>query len=557
MTQSTEQSDSFDIGGSTLKAEMPSVPVRLHLSAELEVDVTPLEAYEGLCVSPAEQTKGGGHHAFLLESAAKADSSDPTGAYGAGEPSRDRARFSFIGYDPIGVLTAGKGSGSYTHIGDRPLGDRYTPDLEGKSTLTAHLRAAMPDAASVHLGDDTGYRLEGGLVGTIAYEAVHDFWLSDAPVERPETDLPEAMFLATTKTIVFDHVEDTIALVLTPYLSPGTDPAVVLDRAKAEVTNIERSLAEAPSNEGTPSFQIEDNNDDTRAAFEDAVAEIRERINAGEVYQTVISRSQEFTGRFDPLVLYRALKQISPSPYMFLLNIDDLSVVGASPETLITVARTGDRRELIANPIAGTTDRGGTPSEGAPDPVEDRRLAGELLADPKERAEHTMLVDLTRNDLRRVCEGGSVDVTEFMTVRKYSHVQHIESEVIGTLSEDSDVVDAIRAVFPAGTLSGAPKRRSMELINDLETDARGVYGGGLGYLSWDGEADLAIVIRTATIRSGDPDRLTIRAGAGIVADSEPAREYEETAAKLGGLKEAIELAEASDGRSVEVLRSDD
>lgn len=234
------------------------------------------------------------------------------------------------------------------------------------------------------------------------------------------------------------------------------------------------------------------------------------------------------------------MREVNPSPYMYLLEHDELTVVGASPETLISVRG----REVMSNPIAGTCDRGSSP-------VEDRRLAGEMLADEKERAEHTMLVDLARNDVRRVSEAGSVRVDEFMNVLKYSHVQHIESTVTGELAADADAFDATRASFPAGTLSGAPKIRAMEIIDDLEAQPRGLYGGGVGYYSWTGDADFAIVIRTATVESGvtppadvtgletDLDRITVQAGAGLVADSDPESEYEETEKKMGGVLAAL------------------
>jgi anthranilate synthase component 1 len=244
---------------------------------------------------------------------------------------------------------------------------------------------------------------------------------------------------------------------------------------------------------------------------------------------------------------------------MYLMRHDDLSIVGASPETLVSVE--GDR--IVSNPIAGTCPRGSSP-------VEDRRLAGEMLADGKERAEHTMLVDLARNDVRRVAEPGSVEVEEFMSVLKYSHVQHIESTVTAEMAAEADAFDAARATFPAGTLTGAPKVRAMEIIDDLEAAPRGVYGGGVGYFSWSGDADFAIVIRTATIEhggagddsaSGDgddgggaagaidganagDDLITVQAGAGLVADSDPASEYEETEQKMDGVLTAIEQLEA-------------
>jgi anthranilate synthase component 1 len=275
-----------------------------------------------------------------------------------------------------------------------------------------------------------------------------------------------------------------------------------------------------------------------KADYEAAVRTAKEHVLDGDIYQGVISRTRELDGEIDPLGLYEALREINPSPYMYVLDYDDLAVVGASPETLVSVRG----REVMSNPIAGTCARGTSP-------VEDRRLAGEMLADDKERSEHTMLVDLARNDVRRVGEAGSVRVEEFMNVLKYSHVQHIESTVTGRLADDCDAFDATRAAFPAGTLSGAPKIRAMEIIDDLERTPRGVYGGGVGYYSWTGDADFAIVIRTATVEDGvgegGSDRITVQAGAGIVADSDPESEYEETEKKMGGVLDALARIEVA------------
>ncbi|ERH12422.1 MAG: anthranilate/para-aminobenzoate synthases component I, partial [halophilic archaeon J07HB67] len=250
----------------------------------------------------------------------------------------------------------------------------------------------------------------------------------------------------------------------------------------------------------------------------------------GDVYQGVISRTRTVSGSVDDLGLYESLREVNPSPYMYLLQHGDRSVIGASPETLVSVS--DDR--VVVNPVAGTCPRGTSP-------VDDRRLAGEMLADEKERAEHTMLVDLARNDVRRVSEPGSVRVEEFMNVLKYSHVQHIESTVTGRLAADADGFDATRATFPRGTLTGAPKVRAMEIVDELETTPRGVYGGGVGYYSWTGDTDLAIVIRTATVdHGGATDELGVRAGAGIVADSDPTAEYEETEQKMRGVLDAVD-----------------
>jgi anthranilate synthase component 1 len=342
--------------------------------------------------------------------------------------------------------------------------------------------------------------------------------------------------------------------VFTPVLRESEDAAARYDDLAAEADRV-ADLLEAAAVPETGGFRRVREEAGPQAEYEDAVERAKEHVYSGDIYQGVISRTRELYGEVDPLGFYEALRAVNPSPYMYLLGHDDLTIVGASPETLVSV---GNRR-IVSNPIAGTCPRGSSP-------VEDRRLAGEMLADGKERAEHTMLVDLARNDVRRVAEPGSVRVGEFMNVLKYSHVQHIESTVTGTLAAEYDAFDAVRAAFPAGTLSGAPKIRAMEIIDDLERTPRGPYGGGVGYVSWQGDADFAIVIRSATVEelraserssgehgdpraderdsaSGEAQRVTVQAGAGIVADSDPTAEYEETEKKMDGVLAALDRIE--------------
>jgi anthranilate synthase component 1 len=324
------------------------------------------------------------------------------------------------------------------------------------------------------------------------------------------------------------------------------DPDEIYDDLEAEATRVGELLEGAPEPEPdgfVPAHELTG----PREEYEEAVRRAKEHVLDGDIYQGVISRTREQYGDVDSLGLYAALREINPSPYMYLINHDSRTIVGASPETLVSVRG----ETVMVNPIAGTCPRGSSP-------VEDRRLAGELLADDKERAEHTMLVDLGRNDVRRVAEPGSVRVEEFMNVLKYSHVQHIESTVTARLRPDCDAFDATRATFPAGTLTGAPKIRAMEIIDQLEDDPRGLYGGGVGYFSWTADADFAIVIRTATVEKLDPDdvpeavrsdvdhRITVRAGAGLVADSDPAAEYDETEKKMDGVLAALERIERVD-----------
>src|SRR6185369_9017055 len=275
--------------------------------------------------------------------------------------------------------------------------------------------------------------------------------------------------------------------------------------------------------------QVEFRSNVTRDAFEAAVEKAKEYVRSGDIIQVVLS--QRFSGELsaDPLDIYRVLRTLNPSPYMFFLRLDDTVIVGASPEVMVRK----EGRQVELRPIAGTRPRGGTREE-------DARLAEELLADPKERAEHVMLVDLGRNDLGRVCSTGSVHVSELMVIERYSHVMHIVSNVQGELSAGRDAFDLVRATFPAGTLSGAPKVRAMEIIDELEPVRREVYGGAVGYFSFSGNMDLAIAIRTLVIKDG---KVHLQAGAGIVADSDPAAEWQETVNKGMAVMKAIELAE--------------
>jgi anthranilate synthase component 1 len=515
-------------------ADAEAVVVRT--AVDLDVEASPLAAYAALTgrttdVSSAEYT-------FLLESAEKTPSSDPDGAFRPTAASADRhARYSFVGYDPAAVVTVDPDETDVEVLGDERYADLIDPN--GRDT-TDTLRSALPDAALAGFENGDRRQLDGGLVGFLAYDAVYDLWLDEVGVERPDSRFPDAQFVLNTKTLVFDEVTETLSLVFTPVVRPDDDVDAIYDDLAAEADRVAELLSDADAPACGP-FVRDRETTGPQDEYEDAVRTAKEHVLDGDVYQAVVSRKRELYGDVDPLGLYHALREVNPSPYMYLLGYDDLTVVGASPETLVSV----EGETVTANPIAGTCSRGASP-------VEDRRLAGEMLADGKERAEHTMLVDLARNDVRRVSESGSVRVEEFMNVLKYSHVQHIESTVTGRLSPDADAFDATRASFPAGTLSGAPKIRAMEIIDDLERDARGLYGGGVGYFSWTGDAELAIVIRTATVEDlGDEHRITVQAGAGLVADSDPTAEYEETEKKMDGVLTALERIE-SDGEPADV-----
>jgi anthranilate synthase component 1 len=556
-------------------------PVVARVSASLDAEIEPLAAYAALsgyrtARSESEST-GDADYSFLLESAEKVASSDPAGAFApAASAGSDHARYSFLGYDPAAVVTIEDGTSETTVLDDRYAGflahdaddsgnretkrdeenrggeERNDGSSEDSDTLD-HLRGVLSGVELAGFPETDRQLLDGGLVGFLAYEAVYDLHLGEVGLERPESSVPDAQFVLTRRTVVFDHAPELgsgerpeISLVCTPLVRPGDDPEAVYDAVRTEAERVEGVLSNAGRIE-TGGFRREDERAGCRERYEAGVERAIEHVLDGDIYQGVLSRTREYEGRVDPLGLYEALREVNPSPYMYLLEFGDRAVVGASPETLLSVRGT----EIVSNPIAGTCSRGRGP-------VEDRRLAGEMLADDKERAEHTMLVDLARNDVRQVARSGSIKVPEFMNVLKYSHVQHIESTVTGQLREERDAFDAVRAAFPAGTLSGAPKIRAMEIVDALEERSRGLYGGGVGYFSWGGDADLAIVIRTATIEHGAcrsekgsigaeerGDLISVQAGAGIVADSDPASEYAETERKMEGVLAALRRIENS------------
>ncbi len=510
-------------------------PVVVRTAATIDVETTPLSAYAALTGRTSDRERS--PYSFLLESAEKVASSDPNGAFQPSTAMAERhARFSYVGYDPEAVVTVTEGETEVeTLTEDAPL-ELLETDAEG-DTVDA-LRAAMPDVRLANVPEHDRQHFEGGLVGFLAYDAVYDLHLAEVGLERPDSRFPDAQFVLTTTTLAFDEVEGTTSLVFTPIVESGEDAGAVYDELRGEATEV-AAILEGANDLETGGFVRDWETVGPKADYEESVRRAKEHVLDGDIYQGVISRTRELYGEVDPLGFYESLREVNPSPYMYVLEHDDLTVVGASPETLVSIG--GDL--VTSNPIAGTCSRGSSP-------VEDRRLAGEMLADEKERAEHTMLVDLARNDVRRVAEPGSVRVEEFMNVLKYSHVQHIESTVTGTLAADKDAFDATRAAFPAGTLSGAPKVRAMEIIDDLEAKPRGLYGGGVGYYSFTGDADFAIVIRTATVEdcaarsdAGDEQRITVQAGAGLVADSDPTAEYEETEKKMDGVLTALEAIE--------------
>ncbi|HEY6838203.1 MAG TPA: anthranilate synthase component I, partial [Geobacteraceae bacterium] len=373
-------------------------------------------------------------------------------------------------------------------------------------------------------------RFFGGAVGYLGYDMVRHF--EELPSDKPAViGAWDSCFLITDTLLIFDNVRQKIKVVSNAHVDEGRNPADAYEEATAKIEAIIAKL-KVPLGRSLPApaaQKVSFASNVSREAFEESVRRAKEYVRAGDIIQVVLS--QRFSGSLsvDPFDIYRVLRTLNPSPYMFFLRLDETLVVGASPEVM--VRKEGHRVEL--RPIAGTRPRGKTAEE-------DRRLEEELLDDPKERAEHVMLVDLGRNDLGRVCNVGTVRVSELMVVERYSHVMHIVSNVQGELALGKDAFDVVAATFPAGTLSGAPKVRAMEIIDELEPVRREVYGGAVGYFSFSGNMDMAIAIRTLVIKDG---KVHLQAGAGIVADSDPAAEYEETVNKAMAVVKAIEAVE--------------
>ena len=457
------------------------IPVWADLLADLE---TPVSAYAKL--------RGTGP-AFLLESV---------------EGGENVSRYSFIGCNPRKIFQA------------RP-GDT-DPLAALEQELAKHQPVSVPGLPP----------FTGGAVGYLGYEFIHSVEKSVPLAARDELGVPMMWFMLCDSVLAFDRAHQTMRLIVNAHI--GTDAGAAHDAACAELQRMQAALARPTPLQsaalGQTGTVLVPAGNFTKTAFEKMVEESKEFIRAGDIFQIVLS--QRFTREFTktPLDLYRALRTVNPSPYMFLLETGDFALVGASPE--VHVRLTGRKVEI--RPIAGTRPRGLTVDE-------DATFEKELLADDKERAEHLMLVDLARNDIGRVCSFGSIKVPEFMTIERYSHVMHIVSQVEGQLAPERSAFDLMRATFPAGTVSGAPKVRAMQLIAEKEGAQRGTYAGALGYFSYDGNLDSCITLRTALIKEG---KVHIQAGAGIVADSVPAAEYRETINKASALFKAINLAES-------------
>ena len=374
-------------------------------------------------------------------------------------------------------------------------------------------------------------RFNGGLVGYFGYDTVRYIEPRLASFSKPDLiDCPDILLMVSDELLVFDNLAGTLQLIV--HVDPGAGDA--WEQGQTRLNELETRLrAAAPGYETHigSSEAVEETDfvsGFTRAGFESAVDRIKDYIVEGDAMQVVLSQRMSVPFTAPPLDLYRALRNLNPSPYMYYLNLGDFQVVGSSPEILVHL----EDDVVTVRPIAGTRPRG-------KDETEDQALELDLLADPKELAEHLMLIDLGRNDVGRVSEVGSVELTEKMLIERYSHVMHIVSNVIGRIQPGMSAIDVLRATFPAGTVSGAPKIRAMEIIDELEPVKRGVYAGAVGYLSWSGNMDTAIAIRTAVIKDGT---LHIQAGAGIVADSVPANEWDETMNKGRAIFRAVAMA---------------
>jgi anthranilate synthase component 1 len=375
-------------------------------------------------------------------------------------------------------------------------------------------------------------RFTGGLVGYFGYETVRYIEPRLGPLAKPDAiGAPDILLTVSDEVVVFDNLKGKIYVVI--HVNPAIDDA--FNKASARLDELVAKLGATPSRAVSPPSINSVNETDfvsafSQEGFEQAVTRALEYIRAGDIMQVVLSQRLAIPFTAAPIDLYRSLRTLNPSPYMYFMDLKEFQIVGSSPEILVRL----EDGQVTVRPIAGTRPRGATDAE-------DQALEKELLADPKERAEHIMLVDLGRNDVGRVARVGSVQVSDRMVIERYSHVMHIVSNVAGALKPGMDAIDVLRATFPAGTVSGAPKVRAMEIIEELEPTRRGVYSGAVGYISWSGNMDTAIAIRTAVIKNG---RLYIQAGAGIVADSNPRNEWNETMNKARAIFRAVAMASA-------------
>ncbi|MER3447176.1 MAG: anthranilate synthase component I [Candidatus Dadabacteria bacterium] len=471
------------------------VPVWAEVLADFDTPVSALKKIES------------GDYVFLLESV---------------EGGEKWGRYSFLGTEPSAVL---RSKGTCIEILEN--GDVKRHEGDPVDSLRELLSRYHP-VVSQDLP-----RFHGGAVGYFGYDIVR--FIERLPeIGRDELGLWDSTFMITDSVLVFDNVTHKIKVISNAYVSDPANAKTAYTQAVKKIESIIEKLRSPVS-----FYEVDDREKRGRVEFKsnfkpeefiEAVKKTKEYIQAGDIIQAVISQRWRTKLDVSPFDLYRALRVLNPSPYMFYIRAGEDFLVGSSPEVMVRVE--GDRVET--RPIAGTRPRGR-------DEKEDAQFEKELLSDPKERAEHIMLVDLARNDLGRVAEIGTVRVNELMGIERYSHVMHIVSNVIAKLKTDKDAFDVIKATFPAGTLSGAPKVRAMEIIEEIEPSRRGAYGGAVGYFSFSGNMDTCITIRTFVIKG---EEIFIQAGAGIVADSDPQREYHETVNKVKALTRAVEMAKA-------------
>ncbi len=468
------------------------VPVCKELMADL---LTPVSAF----LKIAEHAD----HSFLLESV---------------EGGEQVGRYSFLGKDPFLVLRSNGGKTIIDREGERT--ESEVPFIETLRGLMAEFSA--PFVAGLP-------RFTGGAVGYLGYDAAA--WFEPVTLQGEPDDRDEGGFMVFDTVLAFDHVRHRILIIANARVAEGEDLESLYQFACAKISfverELERELSRAPRS-SAPSLTFTSNV--TRERFEEMARTAKEYIAAGDIYQVVLSQRFEAEIAADPFTVYRALRHVNPSPYMYFFKMGERAIVGSSPEMLVRV----EGRKVQTHPIAGTRPRGKSEAE-------DVRLGEELRGNVKECAEHVMLVDLGRNDIGRVSTYGTVRVPTYMTIERYSHVMHLVSIVEGELAKGRDRLDALVACFPAGTVSGAPKVRAMEIIAELERERRGVYAGAVGYLDFAGNLDFCITIRTVLIEKG---RAYVQAGAGIVADSDPRAEYEETRDKARAVMTALELAQS-------------
>ncbi len=468
------------------------IPVYREILADMD---TPLSIYRRL-----EE----GKYSFLLESM---------------EGGEKWGRYSFVGLNPSVIIRAKHDKLERLNAAGEIHTEIGNPILFLRKILSAY-RPVMVEGLP---------RFFGGAVGYLGYDIVR--FIETIPDTNPDVlGFYDMVLVISDQILIYDNLNQSLKIVTNVHIKENDDLRLLYDQATAAIDNIVNRLRTAPVAESKDIHEDDQPVSANMSAedFKEKVRKAKEYIKAGDVIQVVLAQRFQTSWQAEPFSVYRALRRINPSPYLFYLHFDDEYLVGSSPEVHVRL----ENGRIEVRPIAGTRPRGGTEEE-------DRRFEQELLNDPKERAEHIMLVDLGRNDVGRVARYGSVEVNELMVVERYSHVMHIVSNVRGILKDDRDAFDVFAATFPAGTVSGAPKVRAMEIIEELEPDRRGPYAGAVGYFGFSGNMDLCIAIRTLLIKDG---RISVQAGAGIVADSDPDKEYQETVNKARGMVRAIEWA---------------